>query len=70
MNKNKAYAPFLISMLRFLCVVTGHSALCLSPPKGVLWEIMSVRAAFGRKLQTSPGFAWELTHKWNSLDSS
>lgn len=31
---------FLISMLGFLRVVAGHSALCLSLPKDVLWEIM------------------------------
>lgn len=55
----------LISMLGFLRVVTGHSALCLSLPKGLLWETTSVRVAFGRKLQTSPGFAWELTQKRN-----
>lgn len=54
---------FLISMLGFLRVVAGHSALCLSLPKDVLWEI--IRAAFGRKLQTSPGFARELNQKWN-----
>lgn len=44
-------------MLGLLCVVTEHSALYLSLPKGVLWEIISIRAAFGRKLQKSPGFA-------------
>lgn len=44
-------------MLGLLCVVRGHSALYLSLPKGVLWEIISIGAAFGRKVQTSPGFA-------------
>lgn len=39
---------FLISVLGFLHVVTGHSALYLSLPKGVLLEIMSIRDAFGR----------------------